>query len=83
MVCEEEIGRWIFLGFSQPERCDGLFVCESGLDEANCTDLLGKVPILIALGIFVVCLLAHMLREAHYQYLGISTEDFGKQFSKK
>ena len=83
VVCKDVFGSWILIGFSEPERCDGLFLCESGLDEANCTDLLGKVPILIALGIFVVCLLAHMLRVAHYQYMGISTEYFGKQFSKK
>ena len=82
LVCEDKEGKWTFIGFSDSERCDGLFTCESGLDEANCTDLLGKVPVLIALGIFVVCLLVHMLRDAHYQYTGGSTEDFARKFAE-
>ena len=83
LVCENQGGAWIFLRFSEPERCDGLFLCKGDLDEANCTDLLGKVPVLIALGILVVCLLAHMLREAHYQYTGGSTNELAKQFSQR
>ena len=85
LVCEDKGGRWIFLRFSQPERCDGLFLCKGDLDEANCSNLLGKTPAFIALGILVVCLLAHMLRETHYRYSGGSTatDNFAKQFSQK
>ena len=83
LVCEDKNGKWIFVGIRDPEMCDDLSQCKSGLDEANCTDLLGKVPIYIALGILAVSLLAYMLREVRYRYVGGGTEDFAKQFSRE
>ena len=84
LVCEDNNGAWVFLGYDAPERCDNLKnKCASGLDEINCTDLLGKVPIFIALGIFVASLLAFMLREACHEYKGDTTQKSVDQFLKE